>query len=66
MANHGAFKETLPDRDFAGETKENEKKLRARKGAVQRVEDVAWGLKIEDGDLLSAEELQELGENQAF
>lgn len=67
LANHGAFKDVLEDRDYAKDTRENEKKLREKKGAGVKVEDVEWLIAgIEEGDLLDEDELRELEEKQAF
>ncbi|GAA5841965.1 hypothetical protein JCM11251_001428 [Rhodosporidiobolus azoricus] len=66
FANLGALSPEVEERDFEKETRENERKLREGKGAVKRVEDVKWGVEIEEGDLLDEEELVELERNQAF
>ncbi|BGP13936.1 hypothetical protein JCM10213_003852 [Rhodosporidiobolus nylandii] len=66
FANTGAMMPEAKDRDFAALTKENEKKLEARRGPVAKVEDVQWGVEIEEGDLLDPLELDELEKKQDF
>jgi hypothetical protein len=66
MANHGAFKEVAEDRDFAKLTRENERLLREKKGTKASLEDVEWAVQIEEGDLLTAEELLEFEDRQSF
>lgn len=63
LANQGAALPVADDRDFAQLTKDNERKLKESKNAkVKSIDEVTW----EVGDLLSAEEIEEMEKNQDF
>ncbi|GAA6027007.1 hypothetical protein JCM8097_006034 [Rhodosporidiobolus ruineniae] len=66
FANNGAMMPEVEDRDFAADTKANERKLKERRGAKASVEDVQWDVELEEGDLLDEDELRELERTQDF
>ncbi|CEQ39747.1 SPOSA6832_01286 [Sporobolomyces salmonicolor] len=67
LANNGALMPVAEDRDFEKLAKENENKLRERRGAsISSIEDARWGVEVEEGDLLTQEDLTALEQKQDF
>ncbi|GAA5843570.1 hypothetical protein JCM5353_007488 [Sporobolomyces roseus] len=65
LACQGAALPLAADRDFEELAKENQKKLEESKGAkVKSIEEITWD--VEDDDLLSAEEIEEMEKSQDF
>ncbi|SCV69007.1 BQ2448_2027 [Microbotryum intermedium] len=66
LANLGALKTVTRDRDFAKEAKELEEKVKKEKKGFKRADSVEFEVEVEEGDLLTEEELRELDEKQDF
>lgn len=65
LACQGAALPLAADRDFEELAIENQKKLEESKGAkVKSIEEITWD--VEDDDLLSAEEIEEMEKSQDF
>ncbi|GAA5916430.1 hypothetical protein JCM5296_000053 [Sporobolomyces johnsonii] len=57
LANNGALMPVAEDRDFEQLARENEQKLRARRGAsISSIEDASWGVEVDEGDPLTQED----------
>ncbi|GAA5948488.1 hypothetical protein JCM21900_002726 [Sporobolomyces salmonicolor] len=67
LANNGALMPVAEDRDFEKLAKENENKLRERRGAsISSIEDARWDVEVEEGDLLTQADLTALEQKQDF
>ncbi|GAA5859212.1 hypothetical protein JCM1840_003802 [Sporobolomyces johnsonii] len=57
LANNGALMPVAEDRDFEQLARENEEKLRARRGAsISSIEDASWGVEVDEGNPLTQED----------
>lgn len=65
LAKNGASLPAIKEFDYAGKTKEVKARL-AKKGLPKVTESIQFEVDIGEDDLLTDEELREMGENQSF